>query len=211
MGAFIVFSFYQMWYTMGMKDFIKKNFVLVLAFALPVVLILIVAASVYIPSVLLTTSYNFVYTTCGAGVDRYPYNCDNYLRQRYSVVEGKVVLNDISPTQDSDKDGIPDIDENYTTRIFLHDTEKNASREITTQEAQSLMLNGLLTSPDGVNVEGNWQGGGDFFLIFDGRSSYGYYLTKGKIKSKLQLINDDDRYYYRNNFYFLGWTLPGRS
>lgn len=194
-----------------MKEFLKKNFAIVLAFVLPVALIAIIALSTYLPSLFLSTDYNFVYSSCPDGTNNYSY-CNKYLQKRYSVVNGKIVVNSIYPAQDSDKDGIPDINENYTARIFLHDTKKNESREITPEEAQTLSLNGLLTSPDGITVSSNYDRGSDFFFLFDGGgSSYGYYLTKGKSRSKLNLINNDDRYYYRDNFQFIGWALPGRN
>ena len=194
-----------------MKEFIKNHFAVLLAFLLPIVLIIIVAASTYIPSRLLSTDYNFVYATCNVNTSRYPYNCDNYLRQRYSVANNKLVVSQASTTQDFDKRSVPYIDENYTARIFLHDTKKNESKEIILEEAQSMTLNGLVTSPDGVTVTSNlYRSGGSFFLIFDGGSSYGPYLTKGKKRSKLHLVNDDGRYYY-DNFHFIGWVLPGRK
>ena len=194
-----------------MADFLKKNFAIVLAFALPIVLIAIVALSTYVPSLFITTDYNFVYTSCADSAGYYPYNCDTYLRTRYSVINEKITVNPIDPTQDLDKNKVLDINENYNTRIFLHDTKKNEGREITLEEAQALSLNGLLTSPDGVTVSSNYDRDADFFFIFDGGSSYGYYLTKGNSRSKLNLINSDDRYYYRDNFQFIGWVLPGRN
>lgn len=196
-----------------MKEFFKKNFAIVLAFVLPIALIAIIALSTYLPSFFLSTDYNFVYSSCTDGRNYYSYRCDNYLQKRYSVVNSKLVVNDIDPAQDSDNDGIPDINENYTARIFLHDTQKNESREITLEEAQTLSLNGLLTSPDRVTVSSYYDrsGGGFFFIFGGGSSSYGYYLTKGKSRDKLNLINRDDRYYYRDNFQFIGWVLPGRN
>ena len=100
------------------------------------------------------------------------------------------------------------------TVVFLHDTQKNESREITLAEAKTLNMDSLLTSPDGVTVSNgyNYSGGGDFFFLFGGgRSDYGYYLMKGNSKKKLNLINVSDRSYYQNNFQFLGWVLPGRN
>lgn len=197
-----------------MKEFIKKNFAVLLAFILPIVLIAVVALSTYLPSIFISTDYNFIYTSCNDGTNYYySYNCNTYLQKRYEVVDNKLVVNDIDPNQDLDNNKIPDIKEGYTARIFLHDTEKNESREITLVEAQALSLNGLLTSADGVTVSNNYSyNGGDFFFPFGGSSSsYGYYLTKGKSKSKLNLINNTDRYYYQNNFQFLGWVLPGRN
>ena len=194
-----------------MKEFFKQNLSLVLAFSLPVLLIIIVAASTYLPSLFLSSNYNFIYAACTEGSNHYYYNCDNYLQNRLVVVNGKLVVNDINPSLDSDKDGIPDINENYKERIFLHDTEKNESREITLEEARSLTLNNLVTSPDGISVSGDYSHGAEFLFLFDGGSSYGYYLMKGNNRSKLNLINNDDRYYYQDNFQFIGWVLPGRN
>ncbi len=194
-------------------EFIKKNFAILLAFILPILLIAIVALSAYLPSLFLSTGYNFIYTSCTDGTNYYyAYNCDNYLQQRYSVVGNKIVANNVDPTIDSDNDSIPDINENYTARIFLHNTLTNESREITYEEARTMTLNSLLTSPDGVTVSSHYDvNGGDFFIFGGGSSSYGYYLTKGNSKDKLNLINSSDRYYYQNNFQFIGWVLPGRN
>jgi len=197
-----------------MKEFIKKNFALLLAFILPILLIVVVALSTYLPSLFLSTNYNFLYTSCTQGANYYPYRCNDYLQERYSVVDNKIVVNSVEQTKGSDRDNVQAVDVvdgNFTARIFLHDTNKNESREITQEEAQTLELNSLLTSPDGITVSSSYARGADFFLIFDGGSSYGYYLTKGSSKDKLNLINSNQRYYYRDNFQFIGWVLPGRD
>jgi hypothetical protein len=190
--------------------FIKQNIVILTAFALPILLIIGVALSVYLPPLFLSTKYNFVYIMCAESKYRYN-NCNNYIQKRYSVVNNKIIINNIDPTLDSDNDKIPDINENYTTRIILHDTEKNESREISFEEAQTLTLNNFEISPDGVTVEDDYSGGSDFFIFGGSSSTYGYYLAKGEIKTKLKLIYDYDHYYYRDNFQFIGWVLPGRN
>ncbi|HEY4512909.1 MAG TPA: hypothetical protein VJH06_00115 [Candidatus Paceibacterota bacterium] len=198
-----------------MKEFIKKNFAVLLAFLLPLALILIVTVGVYLPSLFVSTHYNFLYVSCvnSDNYYSYDYNCANYGQKRYSVVNNTLSVNPVDMVADVNKDGVPDysrIADN--ARIFLHDTQKNESREISLVEAQSLRLDGLLTSPDGVTVSSSYGGGGDYFFPFGGgSSSYGYYIVKGKGKDRLNLINDTDRYYYRNNFQFIGWVLPGRT
>lgn len=194
-----------------MKEFIKKNFAILLAFILPVVLIAFVALSAYVPSVFMKTDYNFVYTSCDSS-NYYPYNnCDPYLKKRFSVEDNKLVEKPVDLTEGV-REGTPvPVDSGYGARIFLHDTEKNVSREITLKDAQALSLDKLLTSPDGVTVSNVYDRGPDFFLFSSGSSSYGPYLTQGNSKTKLNLINQNDRYYYRNNFQFIGWTLPGRE
>jgi len=194
-------------------DFLKKNFAIVLAFTLPILLIIIVSLSIYLPSLFISTDYNFVYIACTNGVDYYPYNCDKYLQRRYLVIDDKLVVKEMDPVLDLNNDKMPDTDENYNARIFLHDTVKNESREISLKEAQALTLSNLLTSPDGVTVSSRYdRNNSGVFSIFGGNySDYGYYLTKGRSRSKINLINSNDRYYYRNNFQFIGWVLPGRN
>jgi len=187
--------------------FIKKNIVLITAFALPVLLVLWIAVSTYLPSLLLSTQYNFVYATCDTGSGYYGYNCENYLTSRYGVENGKLVVREVPPTQDSDRDKVADINENYITRLFLHDTKANEGREITLAEAQNLNLRELLTSPDGVSVESGYNRGAEFFFLFDSSSEHHYYLTKGKKHKQLNLVNDEERYYYRENFKFIGWVI----
>ncbi|MCA9361723.1 hypothetical protein KC845_04185, partial [Candidatus Kaiserbacteria bacterium] len=88
------------------------------------------------------------------------------------------------------------------------DTEKNVSREITLAEAEGLTLDPLITSPDGVSVSSDYSYSGDF-IFFGGGSSYGYYLTKGSSKTKVNLIENGR--YYRDDVEFIGWVLPGRN
>jgi hypothetical protein len=187
-------------------EFIKKNFALLLAFTLPVVLIIVVALSAYLSSLVIRTNYNFIYTTCGDGANNYPYRCDSYLQKRYSVVDNKLILKPVDMTEDADKDGMPDFNEKYVGRIFLHNTKTNESQEITSEEAQTMKLSSLLTSPDGITVSNHYnRSGGDFpFFFSGGSSSYGYYLTKGNSWSKINLINSSNLYYYGDNFQFMG-------
>ncbi len=193
-------------------DFIKRNFAILLAFILPIGLIGAFALSTYLPALFLSTRYDFIYATCADGTN-YPYRCNDYLQKRYSVENGKLVIRSVDMSRDIDKNGVPDYTENYSGRIFLHDTQKNESREITPEEAQAMTLNGLLTSPDGITVSSYYdRNNGEIFFPFGGgSSSYGYYLMKGRSRMKINLINSSDRYYYQNNFEFIGWILPGRS
>lgn len=179
---------------------------MLLAFAFPLLLIIIIAASTYLPSLFLSTDYDFVYATCGNGSGYYEYDCRNFLNDRFAVENGQLTLKPIDPYKDSDRDGTPDMSESYVTRIFRHNTGANESREITLEEAKALSINGLATSPDGVSVQRGYDRGTDFFIFFNTSSDYGYYLTKGEKRQKLNLVIDDDRYYYRDNFKFIGWV-----
>ncbi len=194
-----------------MKEFLRKNFAIIAAFALPVVFILVITLIAYFPFRFISTDHNFVYASCSIGRDFYDNQCIEYLRHRYSVVDNAVVVNEDDFKIDTNRDGNPDIQPTYSARLFLHDSKENESREITLEEARTLSLSGLLTSPDGITISSGYNRGADFFLFSSGGSSYGHYLTKGKSRSRLNLINEDDNYNYRDNFHFIGWVTPGRN
>lgn len=210
-----------------MKEFIKNNLVVIIAFLLPVLFVVGVMVSIYMPFSSVSTKYNFIYATCDS-LGGYYYDCTSYINRRYDVVDGKLVIKDFSQKYNSNgsendpsayqvvvPDGVtlPKTDQEMNDRIFLHDTETNQSREITKEEAKTLSLNSFLSSPDGVSVSGGYNGGGCglFFVFGCGRSTYEYYLMKGNIKSKLNLISTKDQYYYPESFKFIGWVLPGRN
>jgi hypothetical protein len=190
-----------------MQDFLKKNGIILLAFLLPIVVIAGVALSVYLPSAFLKTDYDFVYISC-SNINGTVRDCSQAFQRKYDVQHQHIAIREIGIAQDFNSDNIPDRHQLSSDRIFYHDTKKNESYEISFDDAKKLVLNDLITSPDGVTVSGNYsRSGGDFFPFGGGSSSYGYYLTKGKARSKLNLINTTDQYYYQNNFQFIGWVL----
>ncbi len=193
-----------------MKEVFKKNFAVILAFLLPLVLIVVVALTVYLPSLFVSTEYSFVYSTC---VDNgYSYSCGynyNYNNQkRYSVVNGSLSVTEIDPNQDLDKNGVPDQKQWTGPRLFIYDTKTSQSREITEQEALGFRYSGLMTSPDGITLSNGYDYNGGVFPFSFGSGSYDYYFVKGKAKKKLNLFGaDSNRYYYQNGFQFIGWVL----
>ncbi|MCS7092676.1 MAG: hypothetical protein NZM26_05010 [Patescibacteria group bacterium] len=195
-----------------MKKFIIQNLAVVLAFALPILFVSIIAFAIYFPSIFLSTKYDFVYATCINEASYDSYYCKDYLKKRYSVINQKLVINTVDLAQDESKSlAHYDSKANYTTRLFLHDTTKNQSREITPDEAQKLSLSPLLTSPDGVSVSDAYEGGASFFLFYDKGYSYSHYLVKGRHKKRLNLIGSVGRYAYREGFRFIGWVLSEKN
>src|SRR3989338_3668965 len=67
---------------------IKNHWLVILAFALPILLVIGIALSAYWPAWSLSTEYDFVYATCGSNYQSsYPYNydCVNYLSNYYQI------------------------------------------------------------------------------------------------------------------------------
>ncbi|MAV52621.1 MAG: hypothetical protein CBE20_01895 [Gammaproteobacteria bacterium TMED260] len=74
-------------------------------------------------------------------------------------------------------------------------------------EVGALTLAKKITAPDGIAVEWEYSRGGNFFPFFDGPSRYGYDLTRGKVRYRLNLIGDNERGYYRDDLLFLDWVI----
>lgn len=190
-----------------MNEFLKKNLIVLIAFALPVILIIVVALSVYLPSLFVRTDYNFVYAICTDSSYYYGNECSNFLQKKYTVVNGKIITNDVDLSVDVYGNKRPGAG-TFNSRVFLHNTKTNESRELGSSEETQIILNSnLYTSPDGVTISRD-SSGGDYFMFPFGGSSYtsGWYLTKGGSKKKMNLINDNDRYYYQDSLVVLGWV-----
>ncbi|MDZ7726218.1 MAG: hypothetical protein U5L75_01390 [Candidatus Campbellbacteria bacterium] len=186
-----------------MKEFFKGNTVIVLALLLPLLLVLVIFLTTYLPYFSLSSDYNFVYATCENNTRHEPgtLSCDEYLDERFSIVNKRISDNELDEPQD---------EEGFQVRFFMHNTSTNESREIAFEEARSYELSSLLTAPDGVSFSGpEYDGGVSFFLFYDSNSSSGYYLTKGGRRQKQNLINVNANYrgYYGDGFRFMGWIL----
>lgn len=187
----------------------KKNWLVALAFVLPIVLIAGLAISVYWPAAALA-EHDFVYATCSFNDynSYYPYNCAGYLERFYQVQNGELTTEEVpfppsTVLTDPKRSAVPP-----TTRLFLHNVKTNESREINLAEVSTFgKLSGLLTSPDGVAVQRKTDRGVEFFPLFSGPNDDGYYLVKGKKKQKLNLIDTDVNMSYRDDMKFIGWVL----
>ena len=110
-------------------EMIKKNITLVLGISIPILMILFVAGSIYLPGLFIKPHFNFVYVS---GDDYYYYN---YNQRQYSVQNGKLVKSEIKQPEN----------QNYKpprgeSKLYLYDVAKNESKEISFEEAQNLNL-----------------------------------------------------------------------
>ena len=178
---------------MGNSMINKKNLPLYIALAVPVLMIILVAAFIYLPGIGKHPKYNFVYMS-GDSVYYYDYN------NGYTVQNSHLVY--IPPTAPNN---------NYYNQnqqqphFYMYDTSRGEAREISYAEAQSYNLDPTTTSPDGYKVEQGNGNGGDFF--FGGSSGdYNSWFIKGhnrSVKLNLKTVSGVYNYY---NFRFLGWV-----
>jgi len=166
---------------------LKKNITLVIGISIPILMIIFVAISIYLPGFFVSPKFNFLYVS---GDDYYYY--DQY---QYSVQNGELMKNEIKKPENRSYEPIKEV------KLYVHDVAKNKSREITFEEARSLNLDSNVKSPDGFEIAYGSHSGS---FLFSGGSDYGVrYLTGNNISKKLDLQLAGSSYY--NNFRFIGW------
>lgn len=151
---------------------------LILLFAVPLAIIAIVAAVVYVPRLFAHPKYSFVYSTCA------DYNCYG----RYTVSSGSIIAT---------KQGYASWNDQLPT-LSYYDAATNASHTISLASAQKLHLDNASKSPDGYSVVQASNDSG--FLFWSSSSDDGWYLENGLKKKLLQLPSNTTQ------VTFLGWV-----
>lgn len=171
-------------------EFIKRNITLILGISIPILMILFVAGSIYLPGLFIKPHFNFLYVFS----DDYYYNEPQYL-----VDNGRLVKSEIKQTDN--QNNYPPKKE---SKLYIYDVTKNESQEISLEQAQNLDLDSKSKSPDGFEVVYGSRGDGFFPFFWGSGSDYNSRYLKGRnISRKLDLkINDSYNYY---SFRFLGW------
>lgn len=171
-----------------------KNVVLWVALAIPVLMVLFVAGSIYIPQRgIEPPTHDFIYTLRNYS--------DGY---EYSVgADGKMVRDKLP--QENFPKTTPAGVANAPTRFFRHDVQTNTSEELAFEAVASLRLDNTNTSPDGYELRRGGQGGGVFPFIFSEGNYDDQFLVKGNRSIKLKLKKITDPYY--SPFQFMGWII----
>lgn len=168
---------------------IKKNISLIVGIAIPIVMILFVAGSIYLPGLFSHPQYDFLYET-GSG-DYY------YGRGQYSVQTARLVKNEFPPSNDPYRQPPAD------AKLFVYDVRENKSTEVSFEAAQQLMLDSSPKSPDSFEVVSGSRDGDFFPFMFYNERDYNARYLKGHAASKKLDLQLSGSYY--DNFHFLGW------
>ena len=169
----------------------KKNIPLYIALAVPIVMIIIVAAFIYLPGIGKKPRYNFLYVSGDYASYNYPGS--------YNVVNGRIAK---IPTTNTNGTPYP-VQMAVTPQLYVYNVTTNVSREISYDAAVGYTLDPATQSPDGYTVQQGSGGGGDF-LFGGGVSDYNDWFLKGHNRSlKLNLKTTGSPSYY--NVQFLGW------
>ncbi len=169
-----------------------KNFSLIAGIALPILMILFVALSIYVPRMFVHPQYNFVFSMN----DNAPYGSSQFSVENGAIVQHAVQYPDTYPKP------VPPLQ----PMLYVYDVRSDQAHLVTWPAAKKLHVSGDVTSPDGYQAEQGRGGGGYIFpFIFEGGyDGSNLYLTGhgGSKRVNVPMAN----YYY--NFHFIGWVLP---
>jgi len=171
----------------------RKNASLLVGLAIPLVLIIAVIVSIYIPR--LTNKpphYNFLYTSN----NYYPSNV------RFKVQQGKLIREEL-PLDPSYPQPIKDSLAITEPTFFLHDVTRNESREISFAEAQQLKLDPNRESPDGYSLQ-QGSNNGVFPFFYNGPYGVSWFLTGHTTSHKMNVKQTTDY----GGVELLGWVIP---
>ncbi|MDA1061153.1 MAG: hypothetical protein O3B47_05170 [bacterium] len=165
----------------------KENIPLIIGIALPILMIVFVAASIYLPRLFAEPpQYDFLYSSG-----------DNYrLDYDYEVVDGRLMK--IYNHTDRSAIDLDLLEDEREIRFYVHDVEDDESRKISFEEAGDLILDDSEKSPDGYEVKRG--GGGGMF----GPSNYNnVYISGHGLSRELDLEYGINNYY--RDFTFIAW------
>ena len=170
----------------------KQKLPLYIALAVPVLMIFLVAAFIYLPGFGKKPKVNFLYMT---GNNVYDYG---YGSVGYQISNGRLVYNPPAPPIPNQ----PNYPATGDVHFYVYDVAGNQAKEVSLAEAEGYNLDSTNTSPDGYTVSQGNGGGGDFFG--GGGGDYNSWFIKGNNRAvKLNLKLTGTQY---SNFRFLGWV-----
>ena len=182
----------------------KEHLPLVIGLSIPVLLVVVLAAIIYVPRLYLKPQFDFVYATGSypSYVDR-----EGKIRVDYTVVNDRLVKMTVPVEISSD----PQDRYYYSLRestppIFYHyDVSEQKNIPLSEAEVVALHLNPAQEAPDGFKIGYGRDSDDIFESIFGGRDYSERVLTKGSVSIPLNLVKPGEQY-YSSDFDFIGWV-----
>jgi hypothetical protein len=168
----------------------KKNLPLIIAFSLPILMVILVIGLVYVPTATYKSNYNFIYAT----------GADYYWPSHYEIKNNQLVKNSESPH-------LHVVHNNE--QLYLYNVTTEQVSPIDYNKAQKLRLDPKPISPDGFQITHATGDHSFFSLFFFSSPSYNArFLQKNHFSRRLNLKLNGQFY---NNFQFIGWVLDGKT
>lgn len=167
--------------------FHHKHIPLLISFALPVVMIIVIALSIFLPQYISHPKYDFVYSV----YDGY------YSTSFYTLEKGKLVQNLVP---------VYELENNYyrVPKLYRYDMQNNLTKEISFGEAQQYMYFSSEISPDGYTIKESGMNGGIFPFSFDNSANTRSVYAVTKYSGKKLTIHESTTP-WSNQIHFIGW------
>lgn len=172
---------------------IKNNLPIIFGISIPILMVIFVVLSIYIPQLFIKPQYNFIYVTGDN-------NCfvDRKNVQIYSVANNKIVKNVSDESfQNCIAGTMPQ------PKLFLYNVADNTNTEVLVGGINNLFIDSSQRSPDGFEIVQGSYSGGFFPFYFYSHSDYSSRYISGHNFSKKLNIQPEGSYY---NFALLGWV-----
>ncbi len=179
-----------------------KHIPLLVAIALPILFIIILAVTLFVPSSKINPEFNFLYIDSSEQW-KTSFNTFRY-ENTYEVENNKIVKKTIIYSKSENLMYEDKIEKKDSPSLYLYDVEENTSKIITFEDAQDLDLEQGPSSPDGYTVKFEYNSDG-IFELFGSNNDAGYYITKGSGKKILSGIGSSADYYGQNDIKLIGW------
>ena len=169
----------------------RTNWSLAVAVSLPVLMVVVVALSIYVPSRFQPFNGQFLYAVQENGY----YGVGTGLQ----VVQGKLRETPLTRPPYAVNASTP------TVQLYLHDIASNQSRDITLEQAKILTLDPGPRSASGLQIEfGTQMQGLVPFVIFPSPDYSAVYAKGDRGSLKLNVRTKSGAYF--NQFQFIGWV-----
>lgn len=173
----------------------KRDILLLLS--VPLGLLALLAAIVYIPQALARPAHDFIYSLCSS------YRC----RDSVSVENGKIISDfeaHVTTLGDAEEfeQLLSERSRESLPQLYYYDVSNDASRPLTFSEAQRYTVDGSSRAPDGYTLIHESSSSG---FLFWGSSSSEWVLKNGLYKKSVD-IGESGRYYGGRDIIFIGWV-----
>lgn len=194
---------------------------IIIAGALPVLILLFIIGSVLLPRLFFTPKYDFIYTL-ESGCSGYNGACYDWVP--YKIKDGSVGAlekNPLPAVAAPGPDGIvhaPAVSKDahpHYPKLYIYHAGTGAFNEISFDQANRLgRLTGDSSAPDGTTISSDYRSHGGIFSELFGGYNYnnaGLYLKNGTWNKEITVrnISSPYNYYdYQNNFRLISWIDP---
>lgn len=172
---------------------------LIVGLAIPVVMVIAIAAAILIPARYLHPKTDFIYA-----IGQYPsytsFENNQAVEHDFSVIKG--VLTDNATPLPPQQPYYP-YQKDSTPHFYRHHTESDTNEELTAQEVTKLSLSDTEQSADGFTVSYGTSSGGFFPFYYEGTGDKATgYLSNGTASKKISITTKANT----QQFTFVGWV-----